>query len=688
MNFLNPLVLLALAAAVIPLLLHFLTLRKLRPFPFSSIRFLKELQRSAARRFRLRQLLLLAVRIGLVVAIVLAFARPVLPGTVPLLSERAPASIVLVVDNSASMGVADAHGERFRQLQQVAERFLRSLHADDEVALLPVVPVPESVPESWGLPRGTLLQALSQLTPQPERGELLHALQRAGTLLQDARHFHRFVVLLSDFQKTNLAELSREQPRLFDTRTTVVALPIGQGEPLRAGLVIDSVALESQLRSPYGPVTFTARVRCVGQGTAQGVISLFWDGQRISQQALTLREGEVRTVSLSGTPNRTGFFRAEIVAEGDVQTLGNRRWAGFAVGDGPSVRFVLDETFRLPFEAILEALDAPVFLAEYATPQQLSPASLGSPVLLLASASLTPSQLAWLKAFLESGGKGFLFVPGKPSEALSAWVSQLGLKLHWHELPTAEAATITWIDQQHPLFAGVFQGSGELLPETPRLEKFATISGGIPLMKSTLGTVLVEHTVGKGRLLLCGIPPNMAWSDFPRSGLFPTTVVRGLLLLSSAALPTFFYDVGDRIALTLGTAPPTLIVREPDGTRRTLAPVVLSSGARVELGRLRIPGVYELLTPNGTPVATVTANIPAAELQLRFATSEDVAGWFRQLLNPAASFRYISTPEESTAIMVAESPATELWRYFLVLALLLAALEVVLSRSGQHEPQT
>jgi hypothetical protein len=218
------------------------------------------------------------------------------------------------------------------------------------------------------------------------------------------------------------------------------------------------------------------------------------------------------------------------------------------------------------------------------------------------------------------------------------------------------------------------------------LEKFATITGGMPLMKSTLGAVLVEHLAGKGRLLLCGITPNISWSEFPRSGLFPITVVRGVLLLGSATVPAFLSEVGEQVALTLGTAPSTLVVREPDGTRRTLAPAMLSAGARVELGRLQLAGVYELFAPDGTPVATVTANVPVAELQLLSATPEEVQEWFRQLLNPAASFRYIPAPEESAAIAVGESHATELWRYFLVLALLLAALEVALSRSGQHEP--
>ena len=67
-----------LAAAAIPVLIHLLNFRKLRTVEFSSLRFLKELQRSSIRRIRIRQWILLALRTLLIVALVLAFSRPAL----------------------------------------------------------------------------------------------------------------------------------------------------------------------------------------------------------------------------------------------------------------------------------------------------------------------------------------------------------------------------------------------------------------------------------------------------------------------------------------------------------------------------------------------------------------------------------------------------------------------------------
>ncbi|MBR9976556.1 MAG: BatA domain-containing protein, partial [Bacteroidetes bacterium] len=103
MTFLNPLYLIALVAAAIPIILHLLNLRKTRVIEFSTLTFLKELQRSKIRKLKIRQWLLLALRTLIIVFLVLAFTRPALrsgfgflPGT------TAKSSVVIVLDNSFS----------------------------------------------------------------------------------------------------------------------------------------------------------------------------------------------------------------------------------------------------------------------------------------------------------------------------------------------------------------------------------------------------------------------------------------------------------------------------------------------------------------------------------------------------------------------------------------------------------
>lgn len=80
MNFLNSTILAGLVAAFAPLIIHLLNRQKVRTVQFSSLRFLRDLQKTKMRRLKLRQALLLIIRTLIVVFLVLAFARPTIKG--------------------------------------------------------------------------------------------------------------------------------------------------------------------------------------------------------------------------------------------------------------------------------------------------------------------------------------------------------------------------------------------------------------------------------------------------------------------------------------------------------------------------------------------------------------------------------------------------------------------------------
>ena len=62
MTFLNPLVLFGLVAAAIPLIIHLINFRRPKRVDFSSLEFLKELQKTTMQRVRIKQWLLLLLR--------------------------------------------------------------------------------------------------------------------------------------------------------------------------------------------------------------------------------------------------------------------------------------------------------------------------------------------------------------------------------------------------------------------------------------------------------------------------------------------------------------------------------------------------------------------------------------------------------------------------------------------------
>ncbi len=137
MIFLNPLVLFGLLAASIPVLIHLLNLRKLKRIDFSTLAFLKELQKNKIRKIKIKQLLLLALRIMIILFIVLAFARPTLKGiSIGGMSSAAKTTAVFILDNTFSMSVVDNNGSYLNQAKETIKELLSQLQEGDEASLI------------------------------------------------------------------------------------------------------------------------------------------------------------------------------------------------------------------------------------------------------------------------------------------------------------------------------------------------------------------------------------------------------------------------------------------------------------------------------------------------------------------------------------------------------------------------
>src|SRR5256885_7606223 len=104
LQFAHPAYLWGLLAIALPILVHLFNQRRPRPLSFGAIEFVLRSQRRKARRLRLRQILLLALRCLLIAAVALALARPsIKPRGVQAAQSTGPQATALVLDASLSM---------------------------------------------------------------------------------------------------------------------------------------------------------------------------------------------------------------------------------------------------------------------------------------------------------------------------------------------------------------------------------------------------------------------------------------------------------------------------------------------------------------------------------------------------------------------------------------------------------
>lgn len=105
LTFLNTVFLAGLAAAALPILIHLFSRRKAKDIPFSSIEYLREISLRKIRRMKLRQWLLLALRVLIVALFAMAMGRPAIRGSASPIT-RGSSTVAILLDNSYSMSAA------------------------------------------------------------------------------------------------------------------------------------------------------------------------------------------------------------------------------------------------------------------------------------------------------------------------------------------------------------------------------------------------------------------------------------------------------------------------------------------------------------------------------------------------------------------------------------------------------
>ena len=96
----NPLFLLGTGAVMVPVIIHFLFRKKSKKIRFPSLLLLKMVRKKVTRYHRLKELLLLLMRMCIIALIALALARPFIPG----FGSPGETLVLFVVDDSLSMG--------------------------------------------------------------------------------------------------------------------------------------------------------------------------------------------------------------------------------------------------------------------------------------------------------------------------------------------------------------------------------------------------------------------------------------------------------------------------------------------------------------------------------------------------------------------------------------------------------
>ncbi len=288
MTFLNPAVLFGLLAASIPVLIHLFNLRKLKKIEFSTLAFLKELQKNRIRKIKLKQWLLLVLRVLIILLLVLAFARPTLEGVaIGGTTSAAKTTAVFILDDTFSMSVVDAKGSYLNQAKESVKRLIKNLQEGDEAALILVSGKnKENVKPTTNLT--DFIKNVDATEPSYSSGYLHDAIVKASEILAESNNFNKEIYIFSDFQKSKISKEGSlsDLSKLLDEKVKIYSFNYSGKEIYNIG--IDNIKVETQIFEKDKPVVFNVTVTNYSSSKVSNlVVSLFINDERTAQQSVS-----------------------------------------------------------------------------------------------------------------------------------------------------------------------------------------------------------------------------------------------------------------------------------------------------------------------------------------------------------------------------------------------------------------
>jgi hypothetical protein len=678
MGFLTPWFLGGLAALGVPIFLHLLRQHRATPRPVSSLMFFERGTQSSTRYRQLRHLVLFALRFALVLLVVLAFANPFVRHAAADANGRL---LLIVLDNSFSMRA----GTRFADAKQQA---LAALAAKPHAQKAQIM--------TLGGQFGVLTQAIAdevQLraaleSVQPGNGRAnFGELGRAIRQVSETMHGPIDLHLFSDMQRTampaNFADM------VLPNNATLVLQPVAKGAA-PPNWTVESVDAPAVLSDPKDPKRSRVKAVVAGFGTpaTSKTVSLVVNGKVIAARKVDVPANGRATVEFAPLDVGYGFNRCEVRIEGgdafpadDASVFAVRR------SDPERVLFlhVAGETrSALYFGSALEAAALGSFAVQSMAAEQatdLDPSKYA--FVVLSDTVVLPSIFEHALAQYVAKGGSVLIALGTGA-AHNARISLWGSDLKdVHDYARAgNPATVGQVDFSYPALAQEQPGHDNGGWADVKIFYAAALDVGQARVAARLmdGTpLLLDKQLGEGHVVLLASGLENLTNDLPLHPVFVAFVDRtarylsGSEQLSGSSLVDSFVQL--RSATESVGAATSIEVIDPEGRR----PLSLSEARTVQSFRLEQTGFYQIRFANGRD-AVIAVNPDRRESDLE-PLAEDVQQLWSGSSRSGASQTAVAAPIESTYRSVS------LWWYVMLLALLIALVEMVFASGYMGTPR-
>lgn len=587
--FTNPLLLWFLPLAMIPVLLHLLTLHRLKTVELSTFRFLFDSYVQQRRRMKFLEWLIALLRTLFLLFLVFAVSRMRMPDYWETLfgSGAGGRDVVLMIDASASMEAATAGRTALERAQRDAKKVVKELKPGDHVTVIRVGERPEQLLRRFKAATEDINKEIDNIETGPSRANLYAAFSQlfGGDSPELSKLDRPQVYLFTDLQESGWQEFRSGKtavPVLDGTDLRVVN--VGSGQPLDNHAVVGSAPAQSRVIVGL-PVTLRPRVRNLSPDkptSPQFAVTISVNGQQVDRQTMVVQPQTTEELEVVYTPNEPGVLKGQFEISGD--SFSDDNVFRFTLDVRPQVRVLLvngnpaavpldnaglyvqaaltaSNTSKEEVEAAAgEAAEPPAkelapsrefvrALSVQEIPEaQLNVEALGTTavVILVNCGGLDAARFVLLRDFVHKGGglivlpgdkvapdvytKQFFPDPNDPKSPLMAAV--LGVPEGDPE-KSETFAKFGDYDASHAILSVFSGGKTPYLTRVNVFRRFALTlpeerGSSWPLVRfaGSDAPAIVEGSYGEGRVLLSAFPFHSAWTNLTMRPEFVPLVLR------------------------------------------------------------------------------------------------------------------------------------------------------------------
>jgi hypothetical protein len=675
MSFLNPFLLFGSVALAIPVLIHLVRREKSEIIPFSSLMFLLKVPKRSIRQQKMKNLLLMALRLLILALLVGAFARPyITQAAKPTPNANSNRGTVLMLDNSYSM----QYGDNFKKMKAEAQKRIDDLRASDRMAIVAFNDSATLLSRPTS-DKNTLKSVVDTLEPSFGGTRYYEAFTLADRVLGDFGGDQKQLIIISDFQRNGWNRSSRESILGTDVKTETVNLGVKNFN----NIGIDSVIVEQPTsfnRTYNGRVI--ARIHNYSKDKPVVVpVIVTLDDKEVGRNQVTISANSTALAEFTGFDLRLGFLKGLVKVDADdpLKVDNEFRFAlerreklnVLVVDDGKAKQSLyLKQAYTASAELPFEVTNV---TASAITPEELAKHE----VVIINDVPRLPDKVRDKMDDLRKTGQGQLVILGENSE-IGWWGSYAKLPVKplqrifvAHDRGRPFVALTTY-DRNHPIFK-TFEKSTRVALNSAQFSVYMNVEakpGAVVLAKYEDGApAIVESGKEDHGMLVFDSTVDTKWNDLPLKTSFLPLFEEMIYYLSRYNENKGWYQLGEGIPITAGVENASAAVIDPKGERQALGNI---NAGEAKFFTPVIPGFHEIRV--GPDTRMIAVNPPSSEGNLESMPPEDLVASVQRTQGESQQGGFLDSEEKN------EYARRQMgWWYLLLFALLAGVSEIYIA---------